>query len=49
MLFGERLREEAGRRPEIVVVVGTVVRVELQLVVVEVEIGRLGEDAIAVG
>lgn len=42
----ERLREEAGHRTEVVVRVVNEVRVELDLAVVEVEVGRLGEVAI---
>ena len=41
----ERLREEAGHRTEVVVRVVDEVRDELDLAVVEVEVGRLGEAA----
>lgn len=45
-LAAERLREEAGHRTEVVVRVVNEVRVELDLAVVEVEVGRLGKVAI---
>ena len=44
----ERLREEAGRRPIVVVEVRDIVRVELDLAVVEVEVRRVVERTIGV-
>lgn len=45
-LKGQLLREEAGHRTEVVVWVANEERVELDLAVVEVEVGRLGKVAI---
>ncbi len=47
--FGEeRLREERGRRAVVVISIVDPVRVELELVVVEVEVGSVREIAISV-
>jgi hypothetical protein len=47
-LKGERLRREPRRGAIVVVGIVNIVRVELDLVVVEVEVGRLREHAITV-
>jgi hypothetical protein len=45
---GERLRETARGRAIVLVRIGNIVRVELELVVVEVEVRSVVEDVIAI-
>ncbi len=47
-LTKERLRSEPGSRPEVVIRIVNIVRVELELVIVEVEVRRVREVAIGV-
>ena len=44
----ERLRSEPGSRPEVVIRIVEIVRVELELVVVEVEVQRVREAAVGI-
>lgn len=44
----ERLRSEPGSRPEVVIRIVNIIRVELELVVVEVEVRRVREVVIGV-
>ena len=48
MRVDERLREEAGGGTEVVVRIVEIPPVELELVVVDVEVDRLGEATVAV-